>query len=88
MTRAGDRCQMILCGDDSGIQTDIKKGMDGLTYLKKIVSKYNISDSSFISFTRDDIVRSGMTKEFVIAFEEEFLLDKDGKGILNEKGKK
>jgi phosphate starvation-inducible PhoH-like protein len=84
MTRAGDRCQMILCGDDSGIQTDIKKGMDGLTYLKKIVSKYDISDSCFIQFTREDIVRSGMTKEFVIAFEEEFALDKEGKGILGK----
>lgn len=87
MTRIGENCQMIICGDSSGIQTDIKKGMDGLTYLNKIVSKYNISDSAFISFTRDDIVRSGMTKEFVVAFEEEFILEQSGKGIINESKK-
>lgn len=85
MTRIGENCQMIICGDSSGIQTDVKKGMDGLTYLNKIVSKYNISDCAFVEFNRDDIVRSGMTKEFVIAFEEEFILEGDGKGITNEK---
>jgi phosphate starvation-inducible PhoH-like protein len=87
MTRMGERCQMIVCGDSSGIQTDIKKGMDGLTYLQKIVSKYSIEDSSFIRFTRDDIVRSGITKEFVTAFEEEYELEQLGKGIVNEKEK-
>ncbi len=85
MTRIGENCQMIICGDSSGIQTDVKKGMDGLTYLNKIVSKYNISDCAFVEFNRDDIVRSGMTKEFVIAFEEEFILESEGKGITNEK---
>jgi phosphate starvation-inducible PhoH-like protein len=73
VTRVGENSQIIFCGDDSGVQTDVKNGMDGLTYLKKIVEKYNISDSAFIKFTRDDIVRSGLTKEFVIAFEEELV---------------
>jgi phosphate starvation-inducible protein PhoH and related proteins len=71
-TRIGEGTQMVFCGDNSGIQTDIKKGqMDGLTYLKYITDKYRIEDSAFIQFTRDDIQRSGVTKEFVIAFEEE-----------------
>lgn len=83
-TRMGENCQMIFCGDSSGIQTDIKKGMDGLTYLNAIVSKYAISDAAFVQFTRDDIVRSGMTKEFVIAFEEEFILEQHGKGIVKD----
>ena len=84
MTRIGENCQMIICGDDSGIQTDVKKGMDGLTYLQKVCDKYNISDTSFIKFCRDDIVRSGMTREFVVAFEEEYLLEQQGKGIIKE----
>ena len=84
MTRMGEDCQMIICGDDSGIQTDVKKGMDGLTYLKSIVDKYQISDTCFVRFDREDIVRSGMTKEFVIAFEEEYKLELNGKGILKE----
>ena len=49
--------------------------MDGLTYLQLLVQKYDITDTSFVNFTRDEIVRSGLTKEFVIAFEEELITD-------------
>jgi phosphate starvation-inducible protein PhoH len=84
MTRIGDNCQMIIAGDDSGIQTDVKKGMDGLTYLQKVCQKYQIDETAFIKFNRDDIVRSGMTRQFVVAFEEEYLLEQQGKGILKE----
>lgn len=83
VTRVGNNSQIIFCGDDSGIQTDVKNGMDGLTYLKKLVDKYGISDTAFIQFTRDEIVRSGLTKEFVIAFEEEMLADTKGKAIVS-----
>lgn len=71
VTRVGNNSQIIFCGDDSGVQTDVKNGMNGLSYLDKLVNKYNISDTAFITFTREEIVRSGLTKEFVIAFEEE-----------------
>ena len=47
--------------------------MNGLTYLKMIAERYNISDTCFVNFTREDIVRSGLTKEFVYAFESEML---------------
>ena len=83
-TRLGKNSQMIFCGDDSGLQTDIKKGMTGMTYLTKIISKYNIEDTSVIEFAPADIVRSGITKSFVLAFESEFHLDKNGKGILGK----
>lgn len=84
VTRTGENCQMVICGDSSGIQTDVKKGMDGLSYLKSICAKYGIDDSCFVEFTRHDIVRSGMTKQFVIAFEEEYKLELVGKGIIKE----
>ncbi len=84
MTRMGTNCQMIVCGDDSGMQTDVVKGMDGLTYLKKLVQKYQIEDTCFVQFTPEDIVRSGITKSFVLAFESEYNLDKTGKGILGK----
>lgn len=87
MTRMGERCQMIVCGDSSGVQTDIKKGMDGLTYLNKVVHKYRIEDTCFVAFTPEDVVRSGMTKDFVLAFEQEYILDKTGKGILGKNNK-
>lgn len=75
LTRIGSNSQMIFCGDDSGIQTDIKNGMNGLTYLGLLVKKYNIPDVAAINFTVEDIVREGLTKEFVLAFEAE-LVDK------------
>jgi phosphate starvation-inducible PhoH-like protein len=83
VTRVGNNSQMIFCGDDSGIQTDVKNTMNGLTYLRKICEKYKIADSTFVNFTRDEIVRSGITKEFVIAFEEELFADARGESIIS-----
>lgn len=83
-TRVGTDSQIIFCGDNTGPQTDVKKGMDGLTYLENICKKYNISDCSFTSFTRDDVVRSGLTKEFVIAYEDEIESEFTKTSILDE----
>lgn len=75
-TRIGEGSQMVFCGDNSGIQTDVKKGLtDGLTYLHYIIDKYSIPDTAIVQFTRDDIVRSDITRDFVIAFEEEQILE-------------
>ncbi len=84
VTRLGNNSQMIFCGDDSGIQTDVKNGMNGLTYLQKITEKYYISDYVLVRFGREEIVRSGITKEFVIAFEEELLADLNGTAIISQ----
>lgn len=84
VTRVGEDSQIIFCGDDTGMQTDVKNGMNGLRYLKKLTEKYSISSSSFINFTREDICRSGLTKEFVIAFEEEMLEDERGTAIVSQ----
>lgn len=81
-TRLGENSQMVFCGDDTGYQTDVKNGMNGLTYLHKIVEKYQIPEVGFVKFTRDDICRSGITKSFVIAFEEEMIEDTKGKSII------
>jgi phosphate starvation-inducible protein PhoH len=35
------------------------------------VEKYDIKDGGIVTFTHDDIVRSGIVKEFVIAFDKE-----------------
>jgi len=77
-TRVGNDSQIIFCGDNTGPQTDIKKGMDGLTYLEKICKKYSIQDCSFIAFTREHVVRS------VIAFEDEIEAEFDKSSILDE----
>lgn len=73
VTRIGDNSQMIFCGDNSGTQTDVRVGTDGLTYLEQLVLRYGIDDVGFVKFTRDDIVRSGITRDFVVAFEEELV---------------
>ena len=71
-TRIGDSSQMVFCGDNSGIQTDVKKGTtDGLSYLRYIIDKYGIKNTAFVQFVTDDIQRSGVTKDFVIAFQTE-----------------
>jgi len=70
-TRLGHNAQMLLVGDGSGFQSDVKKGLNGLTYLKRVVSKYNISGVKCITFSTDDILRSGITKDFVIAYYKE-----------------
>lgn len=83
VTRLGEGSQMIICGDDTGFQTDVKNGMNGMAYLRKIVEKYDIPDCIFIDFNREDICRSGITKDFVIAFEEEMLADEKGTAIIS-----
>jgi phosphate starvation-inducible PhoH-like protein len=84
VTRIGEGSQMIFCGDDTGYQTDVKNGMNGLRYLRKIVEKYNIPEVSFVDFTREDICRSGVTKSFVIAFEQELQEEAAGQGIVSK----
>lgn len=74
-TRIGMNTQMIFIGDGSGVQTDVRKGMNGLEYLEKIVKKYNIADVGFVEFGYDDILRSDITRDFVIAYDKE-LTDK------------
>lgn len=70
-TRIGEGSQMVILGDDSGIQTDVKNKQDGLDYLIGIMAKYDIRDSSVVYFSYDDIFRSDITKDFVIAFDKE-----------------
>lgn len=69
-TRVGVGSQLILLGDNSGVQTDIKNKTDGLSYLLGVIEKYNIS-AGVTKLTYDDILRSDITKEFVIAYDKE-----------------
>ncbi len=77
-TRIGEGSQMILIGDDSGIQTDIKNKTSGLSYLLGIVEKYKIEGVGAVKFLYEDILRSDITREFVIAYDKEF---QEGKAL-------
>lgn len=68
VTRIGEGCQMVLCGDP--VQTDIR-GESGLSYITAVIARHNISDTFVVSFTDNDIVRSGMVREFILAFEKD-----------------
>lgn len=75
-TRIGYNTKMIFIGDGSGVQTDVRRGMNGLEYLEKIIQKYSIDNVGFVEFNYNDIMRSDITKDFVIAYDKE-LTDKN-----------
>ncbi len=68
-TRIGEDCTLVICGDKR--QNDVKKGLDGVTYIKKILDNYEIRDSGVIEFGVDDVCRSGICKDFILAYEKE-----------------
>ena len=65
-TRIGENAKLFLMGDRA--QRDVKS--DGLLWLTALVEKHELP-VSIHEFTSDDIVRSGLCKQFVQAFEKE-----------------
>jgi len=65
-TRIGQNSKLFLMGDQA--QRDVKT--DGLGWLLRLVEKHELP-VGFHTFTSDDIVRSGLCKAFVKAFEQE-----------------
>lgn len=63
LTRVGKNSKIILCGDLS--QNDLKKEKTGFSLFVKIIKKMN--SFSMVEFGIDDIVRSGLVKEYIIA---------------------
>ena len=65
-TRIGNNSKLFLMGDRA--QRDVKS--DGLLWLNNLIDTHDLPISTH-SFTSDDIVRSGLCKTFVQAFEAE-----------------
>ena len=67
ITRIGSNCRLILCGDFR--QSDLSKEQErnGLKDFIKVVDKLN--DFTYIEFEEQDIVRSKLVKEYIIARE-------------------
>ncbi len=65
MTRVGENSKIIFAGDFR--QTDLQKEVEkqGLFNFMKILKKMN--SFSFIEFEKEDIVRSGVVREYIIA---------------------
>lgn len=64
ITRLGNDCKIIFCGD--GEQTDFKNSLDkaGLGKFLDITEKMN--SFSRVDFGEEDIVRSGLVKEYLV----------------------
>lgn len=63
ITRGGDNCKFIFCGDTK--QTDLHKRNDqsGLNDFMSILSR--MKAFKFVQFYSEDIVRSGLVKEYI-----------------------
>lgn len=70
VTRIGENCTLVLNGDAR--QSDLPRE-SGLTKLIHLAKKYNIP-STTVEFTVEDIVRSDVCKQWVMALYEEKLL--------------
>ena len=67
ITRIGSNCRIILCGDFRQSDLTREQERNGLKDFMKIVDKLN--DFSYIEFEQQDIVRSKLVKEYIIARE-------------------
>ena len=66
-TRIGENCTLVMNGDIR--QSDIKE-QSGLSKAIHLAKKYNI-DAAIVEFTIDDVVRSDICKQWLVAFYEE-----------------
>jgi phosphate starvation-inducible protein PhoH len=65
MTRVGYRSKIIWCGDYR--QTDLRKNNDKSGLLKFFDIAYHMGAFTRIEFTPDDIVRSSLVKDYILA---------------------
>jgi phosphate starvation-inducible protein PhoH len=68
LTRIGDNCRVIICGDTKQSDLDPKNGKYDLNKLIKVC--YNMDTFEFINMSKEDICRSGFVKDFIVECEE------------------
>jgi len=64
LTRVGNNCKFILCGDCKQNDLNMKKEKSGFGDAMKILER--LDDVSHIEFGIDDVVRSGFVKSYII----------------------
>jgi phosphate starvation-inducible protein PhoH len=67
LTRIGENCRVVICGDTKQSDLSEKDGKRDLLKLLNICR--NMNTFEFIQMTKNDIVRSGFVKEFIIECE-------------------
>jgi len=73
MTRVGDNSKIVFCGDTKQDDLECSKNrldVSGLRHFKKVIDRMSSNCFATIEFTVEDIVRSGLVKEFIIAEEQ------------------
>lgn len=65
LTRHGENCKMIVNGDES--QSDLHLKCNGLTDAADRLQKYG--NVGVVRFEKDDVVRSGLAREIIEAYE-------------------
>lgn len=67
ITRIGDDCTLVVCGDDS--QRDIT-GKSGLRWLIEFTERHNLQGVGYVEFNDpEDIVRGGLVREIALALD-------------------
>lgn len=64
ITRVGKNCKIILCGD--GKQKDFMQGRTENTLSDFLTILLNMNEFSTIEYTKEDIVRSGLVKSYML----------------------
>jgi phosphate starvation-inducible protein PhoH and related proteins len=65
ITRVGDNSKIIFCGDYRQTDLNKKHELSGISYFSEIIK--TMDGFEFIEFLAEDIVRSGLVKEYIIA---------------------
>lgn len=65
MTRIGENCRIVFCGDFR--QTDLDKDTDRSGLHKFMAVLHKLNGFEYIEFGREDIVRSSIVKDYIIA---------------------
>ena len=71
LTRIGENCRFILCGDFCQNDLSIKREKSGFEDAIRILKQ--IDDVKEVRFTVDDVVRSGFVKKYLIEKERQGL---------------
>ena len=64
ITRVGENCRIIFCGDYRQTDLTLEQDKNGLKQFQKILN--NIESFTSFEFGVDDIVRSGIVREYII----------------------
>ncbi len=71
LSRVGENCTIILCGDYKQSDLFRRRETSGFAWLKNIANHPRMTKHfSVIEFSYDDIVRSGFCKDLIIASDE------------------